>query len=808
LIVAGPVAARTPSLANPTVDGNRNPVGAVAGVDPRLVYLAPGAANSSVQALSRDGDHLLVSVGGTLNPGETGGSNLYDIFAGRARHLATGDDIAFRAASPDFGTVVVTTDTALVASDTDGRQDLYALTRSGARLIDPYPAAAYGALQGAGSASDRIVDVAADGSSVVFLSGQPIDPADSDSQPDLYRWTASTGSATLLTPGTTFGVAYLGGNANLTRVFFEAIEDLTNTFGGENRSRQVVERVDNEYVLRGDGVFKGMSDDGMRLYFGSMGSYAPADTDTTWDAYALSLSDNSWELLTPGTTLGGDINFVEESAPYGRRPQVSSDGSKWLVYTEDGLVGADTNGQNDVYLFERGLEPMLIPHTTNRYVTASADMSTVLLATDEALVAGDTDSTADLYRIVLGSANDPDLIVDGTPTQGLASPAIAISADGERILLLTSHHLAAEHASPYPLPYLWRDGTATLLAPGAIALGWRWASRDADVFAFTVSEPLTPDDTNGTPDAYAVFTDVTAPTLTANVPSATNQGSVTVRLGSNGADAVRFACRLDAAAWADCPPTVSFAGQVAGTHTFRAMGWDGAGNASAIVTRSWIVDRTAPAAGTPRAWLASGAQGVGSGLAVRFSWSASDRGGSGLAPARLYLRKDGGAWRFVGSATDSRSGKLLLEAGHSYSLRVRAVDRAGNRSALSPAVRFTLRSASEASAAVTYAGGWHRVTSPTFRGGAARASVHLEATATFAFTGRAVAWISDVGPERGTARVYVDGVRQTPVNLQSAIVRSRVQVFGWRGTYGRHVLRIVVGSAGRQVDIDGFAVIR
>lgn len=85
------------------------------------------------------------------------------------------------------------------------------------------------------------------------------------------------------------------------------------------------------------------------------------------------------------------------------------------------------------------------------------------------------------------------------------------------------------------------------------------------------------------------------------------------------------------------------------------------------------------------------------------------------------------------------------------------------------------------------------------------------ASSTLTFTGRAVARVASVGPDRGAARIIVDGRTVATVDLRSSTKRHRVVV--WSRTWSsaeRHTLTIrVVGTSGRpRVDVDGFLVVR
>ena len=84
------------------------------------------------------------------------------------------------------------------------------------------------------------------------------------------------------------------------------------------------------------------------------------------------------------------------------------------------------------------------------------------------------------------------------------------------------------------------------------------------------------------------------------------------------------------------------------------------------------------------------------------------------------------------------------------------------------------------------------------------------ATARFAFNGSDVAWVSTLGPKRGKAKVYIDGVLMATVDLRAPTVSPRRIVFTASGlTAGPHGIRIYVsGTLNRpRVDVDGIVVL-
>ncbi len=196
---------------------------------------------------------------------------------------------------------------------------------------------------------------------------------------------------------------------------------------------------------------------------------------------------------------------------------------------------------------------------------------------------------------------------------------------------------------------------------------------------------------------------------------------------------------------------------------------------------------------------------------MRVGWSATDAK-SGVARYELQLRTDGGSYTAVSlpSATSTSIVRHLAPS-HAYQFRVRALDGAGNWSAWSYGSAFALTAVHEAASSIAYSGTWTRQASSTAYGGYVKYATAAGASAKFTFTGRQVAWVAPRSATRGQAKVYVDGVYVTTVDLYTASGEPRRIVFSrsW-STSGTHTLEIrVVGTSGRpRVDIDTFVVTR
>ena len=150
---------------------------------------------------------------------------------------------------------------------------------------------------------------------------------------------------------------------------------------------------------------------------------------------------------------------------------------------------------------------------------------------------------------------------------------------------------------------------------------------------------------------------------------------------------------------------------------------------------------------------------------------------------------------------------------HRYELRVRARDVAGNWSSWAVAGRVgsastqdTLDDARPVGLVAASANNvellkWHG--RHTRRPPAPRSPARSPA-------GR-VAWVSAVGPTRGSARVFIDGALVSTISQYRADPGYRKVVFerSWV-TSGTHTIRIeVVGTSGRpRVDLDALVVIR
>jgi subtilisin family serine protease len=197
-----------------------------------------------------------------------------------------------------------------------------------------------------------------------------------------------------------------------------------------------------------------------------------------------------------------------------------------------------------------------------------------------------------------------------------------------------------------------------------------------------------------------------------------------------------------------------------------------------------------------------------SSVVARVEWGAGtdDRG---VATYWVRFREGSAAWTTLLGSTTQRFVDRTLAFGRHYEFEVRFRDAAGNT-----AIRVlpvTMGRLEESAAQVTYTGPWTRPASRTASGGHTRASSRANATATFSFLGNGVGLVAPLGPTRGVARLYVDGVLLRSIDLHRTTTAARRVVFSRNWTVaGNHTLKVVVRGTGThpRFDVDAIAFSR
>jgi hypothetical protein len=170
-------------------------------------------------------------------------------------------------------------------------------------------------------------------------------------------------------------------------------------------------------------------------------------------------------------------------------------------------------------------------------------------------------------------------------------------------------------------------------------------------------------------DSKTWHIDLTAPVLTLAGPGAlTNSLSAAFTLSatdSGGSGVASYSCSVDGAAYSTCAAVTNLV-LAAGSHTFRARAYDGAGNSSTIQTYSWTIDTT-----PPTVTLTSKPMATTNSLTASFAFVGSDSGGGSIAGYECAL--DAAAYS---SCTTPKSYASLADGVHTF--KVRATDTAGN----------------------------------------------------------------------------------------------------------------------------------
>jgi subtilisin family serine protease len=228
------------------------------------------------------------------------------------------------------------------------------------------------------------------------------------------------------------------------------------------------------------------------------------------------------------------------------------------------------------------------------------------------------------------------------------------------------------------------------------------------------------------------------------------------------------------------------------------------------------LDTVRPVASAPTQRLAGGSTlGTGT-VPLRISWAAATDPdpSSGIVQYQLQQRtRVGSSWRPWRTLARTSARSLVRDvAPGTHQLRVRARDGGGNWSTWKAAGSFELRDP-QGGSAITFVRTWSSASSPDFFDGSTRFSRRLGASAAHAFTGSQVAWIASRGPDRGRAKVIVDGALVATVDLYRASRQHRQVMFlaSW-DTPGAHTIKIQVvakggQSSGPRVDLDAFVTL-
>lgn len=205
-----------------------------------------------------------------------------------------------------------------------------------------------------------------------------------------------------------------------------------------------------------------------------------------------------------------------------------------------------------------------------------------------------------------------------------------------------------------------------------------------------------------------------------------------------------------------------------------------------------------------------GAQLTRTGSATgRLTWSVDTVLADAVVSHDVDATRDGGAtWQKLVRRHGAARLDVRLEPRGSLVLAIRARDSDGHVSAWEESQALRMRLTQESARSISWSGRWRSVESGAASGGTLRRSSSAGASATFAFDGLAVAFVTELGPRAGTVDLRMDGSAHASRSLRRATTSARkVLVVATFAESGPHELEIVVQGDG-QVAVDGFVVLR
>ena len=222
-----------------------------------------------------------------------------------------------------------------------------------------------------------------------------------------------------------------------------------------------------------------------------------------------------------------------------------------------------------------------------------------------------------------------------------------------------------------------------------------------------------------------------------------------------------------------------------------------------------VVDASPPTAHVTQVALIGSGQISQSGtIQLQVQWNATDEL-SGLADADLEWTTNGTEpWPVLSTTPPPSGATSVLAGGTEYSFRVRATDGVGHVTLSDESGPWQIERSQENAA--VYAKTWTTRSVSDYWGGGSKSAKTKGATATFTFNGTAVQWITNRGQRRGRAKIYLDGLFVSTVDLYASSASTRRIGYTVNGLAdGNHTLMIwVMGTNNRpRVDIDGFVVL-
>ncbi|GGQ34133.1 hypothetical protein GCM10010266_66830 [Streptomyces griseomycini] len=237
----------------------------------------------------------------------------------------------------------------------------------------------------------------------------------------------------------------------------------------------------------------------------------------------------------------------------------------------------------------------------------------------------------------------------------------------------------------------------------------------------------------------------------------------------------------------------------AGTHQVAVRAVHQSGRTTTTAVATVVAETTAPAFTTkPNLALRTGTVNTAA-VPLTLKWKATD--GVALKEVRLTAPTA----RTYGPTVTSAN--HTARSGSATTWSMKAYDRAGNTATASVAGTPVILQESSA----TRSGKWTTKSSSSYLGGKSYTSSSRNASLSWTFTGRSVAWTVSRATTSGQAHIYVDGKKAATVDLKSSTTKYRDAIWTktWSGS-AKHTIKIVVaGTSGRPaVTTDGVVYLK
>lgn len=236
-----------------------------------------------------------------------------------------------------------------------------------------------------------------------------------------------------------------------------------------------------------------------------------------------------------------------------------------------------------------------------------------------------------------------------------------------------------------------------------------------------------------------------------------------------------------------------------GSHTVQVRATHLSGKTSVSAAVTVVADRTAPSFTTkPGLSLRTGTVNAAA-VPLTLKWKATDA-------VQLHdVRLTAPVAKTYGPTTTSAS--HTAKPGVATTWKMSAYDRAGNTAAASVAGTPVILQES----AAKKSGTWTTRSSTSYLGGKSYASGTKNASLTWTFTGRSVAWVASRASTSGQVHIYVDGKKTATVDVKSSTTAYRQALWttSWSSSAKHTVKVVVVGTKGRPtVTTDGLVYLK